>query len=189
MAQAKTLTPQEVSKVLHYIDSRSTAQRDRAMFLMTCWSGMRVGEIAALRLGDVLQSDGEIRGEIRLAAEQTKGRHSRTVFVSEKLRAELSLYLAGRTVTQFPTLPLFYTQSGRAFTASSLCQHFYWLYRRAGVPGASSHSGRRTFITNLANKGIGVRVLASLAGHRSIEVTQKYIEVNDDMRRRAVELA
>jgi integrase/recombinase XerD len=47
---------------------------------------------------------------------------------------------------------------------------------------------RRTFITNLATKGIGVRVLASLAGHRNISVTQKYIDVNDDMKRNAVEL-
>jgi integrase/recombinase XerD len=47
---------------------------------------------------------------------------------------------------------------------------------------------RRTFITNLASKGIGVRVLASLAGHRSIAITQAYIDVNDDMKRRAVEL-
>jgi integrase/recombinase XerD len=69
-----------------------------------------------------------------------------------------------------------------------LTQHLYWLYRAAGISGASSHSGRRTFITNLASKGISVRVLASLAGHRSIAVTQKYIDVNDDMKRKAVEL-
>ena len=48
---------------------------------------------------------------------------------------------------------------------------------------------RIKFITNLASKGISVRVLASLAGHRSIAVTQKYIDVNDDMKRNAVELA
>jgi len=65
-----------------------------------------------------------------------------------------------------------------------LKQHF----KRVGIEGASSHSGRRTFITNLANKGIGVRVLMSLAGHRSITTTQAYIDVNDDMKRRAVEL-
>ena len=47
---------------------------------------------------------------------------------------------------------------------------------------------RRTFITQLASKGIGVRVLASLAGHKSIAVTQRYIDVNDDMKRSAVEL-
>ncbi|MNW04007.1 site-specific tyrosine recombinase XerC [compost metagenome] len=62
------------------------------------------------------------------------------------------------------------------------------MYKRAGIDGASSHSGRRTFITTLASKGVGVRVLASLAGHRSIATTQAYIDVNDDMKRRAVEL-
>jgi integrase/recombinase XerD len=54
--------------------------------------------------------------------------------------------------------------------------------------GASSHSGRRTFITTLANKGVGVRVLAVLAGHSSITTTQAYIDVNDEIKRSAVEL-
>jgi integrase/recombinase XerD len=61
-------------------------------------------------------------------------------------------------------------------------------YERAGIDGATSHSGRRTFITELAAKGIGVRVLAALAGHRSIQTTQRYIDVNDEMMRNAVEL-
>jgi integrase/recombinase XerD len=62
------------------------------------------------------------------------------------------------------------------------------MYRKAGIAGASSHSGRRNFITSLAAKGISVRVLASLAGHRDISITKKYIDVNDDMKRAAVEL-
>jgi integrase/recombinase XerD len=84
--------------------------------------------------------------------------------------------------------PLFVTAGRRAFSPNVMAQHFHYLFRRAGVSGASSHSMRRSFITNLANQGIGVRVLASLAGHRSIAVTQRYIDVNDDMKRRAVEL-
>ncbi|NDD12360.1 MAG: site-specific integrase, partial [Betaproteobacteria bacterium] len=54
--------------------------------------------------------------------------------------------------------------------------------------GGSSHSGRRTFITTLANKGVSVRLLASLVRHSNISTTQRYIDVNDDMKRRAVEL-
>jgi integrase/recombinase XerD len=65
---------------------------------------------------------------------------------------------------------------------------FFAMYHGAGISGAISHSGRRNFITTLANKGISVRVLASLAGHKSIAVTQKYIDTNDDMKRNAVEL-
>ena len=102
----------------------------------------------------------------------------------------MTVYIA---VTKFNRTSdkLFYSQKSTSdgFTANTLTQHFHYLFKRAGIAGASSHSMRRSFITNLANKGIGVRVLASLAGHRSIAVTQKYIDVNDDMMRNAVELA
>ena len=59
----------------------------------------------------------------------------------------------------------------------------------AGVDKATSHSGRRTFITNLANKGVNVRVLAALAGHRHISTTQRYIELNEEVLKAAIELA
>lgn len=68
------------------------------------------------------------------------------------------------------------------------CQFFHHLFKNVGILGATSHSGRRTFITNLASKGVGVRVLMSLAGHKNISTTQCYIDVNDDMKRKAVEL-
>lgn len=53
---------------------------------------------------------------------------------------------------------------------------------------ASSHSGRRTFIINLAAKGVGARVLQHLAGHTSLATTQRYIDVNDAMLRSAANL-
>ena len=187
MAQAKTLTQAEIDKVLTYIATRSFAQRNRVMLYVSFYSGMRVGEIASLKVGDVMNADGTIKHEVRLTAEQTKGRHPRTVFIGEKLRTELQRYMDARRVTDLEQA-LFITAGHRAFTANVLTQHFFWLYRKAGIDGASSHSGRRSFITNLASKGVGVRVLASLAGHRSIAVTQAYIDVNDDMKRNAVEL-
>ena len=84
---------------------------------------------------------------------------------------------------------LFYTQKNEGFTANTLTQFFHYLYRAVGIEGASSHSGRRTFITNLASKGVGVRVLMELSGHKNISTTQAYIDVNDDMMRKAVELS
>jgi integrase/recombinase XerD len=85
---------------------------------------------------------------------------------------------------------LFTTQKepNRGFTPSTLAQHFHYVYKGAGITGASSHSSRRSFITNLANMGVSVRVLMELAGHRSMAVTQKYIDVNPMMMRSAVEL-
>ena len=187
MAQAKTLTPAELDQVLSYIAQHKFSLRNRVMLLTGTWSGMRVGEIASLSIGDVMNGDKTVKAEVRLSAEQTKGRHPRTVFLPQKLRDELQAYLNLRQPTKL-TEPLFVSAGRKRFTANVLTQHFFWLFQRAGIAGASSHSMRRTFITNLASKGIGVRVLASLAGHRSIAVTQKYIDVNDDMKRNAVEL-
>ncbi len=187
--QAKTLTAQEMRRVLDYIATRPHAARNRAMLLVTHYAGLRVGEVANLRYADVIDSVGAIRDEIRLDPEQTKGRYGRVVFVNAKLKKELDTYLRSHPATK-PEHKLFYTQkmAGVGFTPNTLAQHFHYLYKRAGIEGASSHSGRRTFITNLAAKGVGVRVLMSLAGHRNIGTTQAYIDVNDDMKRRAVEM-
>jgi len=176
----------ELDQVLRYVATKQYPERNRLLVLVSFWSGMRVGEIAALRIVDVRNDDGSIKQEVRLSTEQTKGRFARVVFLNDRLRSEIATYL--RNSKRASHLPLFPTAKKAGFTANTLTQWFYWVYKRAGIAGASSHSGRRTFITNLANKGIGVRVLASLAGHRSIAVTQAYIDVNDDMKRRAVEL-
>ena len=190
--QAKTLTQQELRRVLDYTATRKHSVRNRALLMTTHLSGMRVGEVASLRNSDVLDAEGNIRNEIRLSAEQTKGNEARVVFVSDKLRKELELYtrLIGNANIN-PALKFFYSQKSNSdgFTANTLTQFFHYLYKRAGIDGASSHSGRRTFITNLATKGVGVRVLMSLAGHKNISTTQAYIDVNDDMKRKAVELA
>jgi integrase/recombinase XerD len=190
MSQAKTLTPKELRRVMDYVATRKHAARNRAMLLMTHLAGLRVGEVAALRINDVLDADGAVRSEVRLDAEQTKGNFARVVFVNEKLRAELTNYLSLCAPVNRDQ-KLFYTQKRmkEGFDANTLAQHFWHLYRAVGIEGASSHSGRRSFITNLASKGVGVRVLMSLAGHRNISTTQAYIDVNDNQKRAAVELA
>ena len=187
MSQAKTLTPAEIEHMLNYIAQHNFPLRNRVMLLTGLWSGMRVGEISSLKVGDVMNMDGSVKAEVRLTAEQTKGRQPRTVFLPQKLRDELTAYLVLRTGAKSEH-PLFVTAGRKAFSANVMAQHFHYLFKRAGIAGASSHSMRRSFITNLATKGIGVRVLASLAGHRSIAVTQRYIDVNDEMKRNAVEL-
>ena len=133
MSQAKTLTPQELRRVLDYVATRKHAARNRAMLLMTHLSGMRVGEVAALRINDVLDGDGNVRNEIRLDADQTKGNHARVVFVNEKLRKELTKYLSlYAPVNQ--EQKLFYTQKRmkEGFNANTLTQHFHHLVPRRG---------------------------------------------------------
>lgn len=187
--QAKTLNQAELRKVLDFISTRKHAERNRAMLMTTFLSGMRVGELSSLRFVDVVDSEGSIRNEIRLTPEMTKGQFARVVFVNERLRKELQQYIRFYNPAN-KTMKFFYSQKkdSDGFNANTLTQHFHFLYRRAGLDGASSHSGRRSFITNLASKGVSVRVLMSLAGHRSISTTQAYIDINDNMLRSAVEL-
>lgn len=90
--QAKTLTTTELRRVLDYTATRKHSARNRALLMTTHLSGMRVGEVASLRNSDVLDADANIRTEIRLSAEQTKGNEARVVFVNDKLRKELELY-------------------------------------------------------------------------------------------------
>ncbi|GMV47224.1 MAG: hypothetical protein AMXMBFR66_26220 [Pseudomonadota bacterium] len=188
MKQAKTLTPQEFKQALGQAAQSRHPVRDRALLMTSHLAGMRVGEIAALRVGDVLDAEGKVKPEFRLAAHQTKGNAGRTVFVSERLQKELAVY--ARTLrSKEATAPFFMTQKRTGFSANSLAQHFLVFYKRAGLEGATSHSGRRSFLSNMAAQGVSVRVLAALAGHRSIQTTQRYIDVNDNMLRRAVELA
>lgn len=96
MSQAKVLTEKEIKKVVKLIDSKRHATRNRCMFLLTHGSGMRVGEVASLRICDVLASDGSIKSEVYLSAVQTKGNKGRTVYLSDKMRDEINLYLKTR---------------------------------------------------------------------------------------------
>src|SRR5476649_2151291 len=105
MAQAKTLTVRELRKVLDHLPINKYQSRNRLMLLVTHWSGMRVGEVASLLIGDVLNADGTVKHEIRLDAKQTKGNDARTVFVSDRLRKEIALYLKNK-VTNDPSTPL-----------------------------------------------------------------------------------
>lgn len=198
MSQAKVLTEKEIKKVVKLIDSKRHSTRNRCMFLLTHGSGMRIGEVSSLRICDVLASDASIKSQVYLSAKQTKGSKGRTVYLSDKMRDEISLYLKTRfklndllAVTLTDTSrALFANQKDchRGFSASTACQMFHYWYKEAKIEGASSHSGRRGFITNLANKGVHVRILQELAGHSSIAVTQKYIDVNHDKLRIAVEM-
>lgn len=189
MRQARVLTEQEQRRLLAVVAGTRYAARNRMALMLSYLGGLRVGEIAGLKVGDVLDGDGKVREQVRLSSKITKGGHARTVFVNERLRKEVERYVAelGDRQRQ-PDLPLLVTQKGKAFTANVLCQLLGNIYKLAGFDGASSHSGRRWFITKLAHNGVSAKVIMSLAGHKHLSTTQRYIDVNDDMLRRAVSL-
>ena len=187
MKQALVLNERDTKRVLTHISRSTYAKRNRAMFQLSWLAGMRVGEIAALTVDDVMTSNGEIVKEIRLRAEQTKGQKGRAVFLSDKLRRELADYIP-TLAHSAPSRPLIYSQRGYGrFSNGTLCMLFASIYQQAGLR-TSSHSGRRTYATRLNEKGVGMRTIQKLMGHKHIGTTALYCDVSDDTLRKAVEL-
>lgn len=187
MKQAKVLNENELKRVLAVIAGRKHAARNRAALMLSFYAGMRVGEIAALTVRDALDGDGRVKDQILLRGTITKTGEARTVFVGDKLSKELERYVAALKVAQRSgNAPFLMTQKRTGFSPNTLCQLFANIYALAGIDGASSHSGRRWFISGLANRGVSVKVIMTLAGHKHLGTTQRYIEVNDEMMRAAV---
>lgn len=188
MKQAKVLTETEFKRVMAVIAQMKHAPRNRLAVMLSHLAGLRVGEVAALTLHDVFDADGNVREQLRLSAAITKGGHARTVFINEKLRREIERYKTGWSNPHSPDDPLLLTQKRTAFSANTLCQLMGQIYRQAGIDGATSHSGRRWFITRLAHSGVSPKVIMTLAGHQNLTTTQRYIDVRDEMMKAAVEL-
>ena len=187
MRQAQTLNEAQFRRVLHYCRTRRHMHRDTTIFMVSFYAGLRAKEIAALTVGNVFDEEGDVRTQFILSAAQSKGGQTRTVYLNQRFRKALLEYSACIRITD-PQRPLFASQKGGHFSANTMCQLFLDIYKAVGLKDASSHSGRRTYITRLANKGVGVRLLAELAGHSHISTTQRYIDVNSEQLSEAVEL-
>ena len=194
--QAKVPSSAELTRVDKCLTGSRTAVRDRALLYLQYATGMRAGELAALDVGDVFHQ-GTIRREFRLGTADTKYCRSRTIYLeTPKAITALFTYLRERNPTLgfTGTEPLFVGQKRNArdgsfrLSANSIVGVFARMYARAGIAGASSHSGRRWFMTELARRGVHPRIIQQRAGHSSLAVTQRYIEISPDQEKEAVRL-
>jgi len=187
MGQASVLNDNEIRRVFRIIQTTRHSARNRLAFVLSIYSGMRVGEIAALKAGDVVTSEKEARREIKLCAHQTKGSKGRTVVLSSRVRAEIGAYLQQHWVID-QNAPLIPSQrSGRCFSSVSLSMLFKEIYELAGIR-TSSHSRRRTFASRLNARGVGMRTIQKLMGHKHISSTALYCYVSEEQLLNAVEL-
>src|SRR5690606_7239358 len=150
--------------------------------------GLRVLELASLKIRHVMNEDGSINYTVKLP--RTKGDKHRDVYIPEpskdkRIERALREYVAERKkycdIKRLPfTLeqPLFLSRKGTAFTNRTLQKRFQTIYELAGIAGASSHSGRRTFATNLIENGVDIKAIQTLMGHSSIAMTAVYVDAN-----------
>ncbi|CUW40026.1 putative Integrase-like domain [Magnetospirillum sp. XM-1] len=160
------------------------------MFLLSAKAGFRAKEIAMITWSMVLTATGEVGDVIHLEDKATKRLSGRSIPLNRELRAAL-VELHGSGIRS-PDHPVIFSERGVGMTANTVVAWFARLYSRLGFQGCSSHSGRRTFVTNAARKvgqaGGSLRDVQQLAGHRSLTMTARYIESDSDSQRRLVNM-
>tara|TARA_R110002072_G_scaffold189146_2_gene345967 strand:+ start:2129 stop:2698 length:570 start_codon:yes stop_codon:yes gene_type:complete len=188
MKRARVLTEKELKAVLNSTKATRHPERNKLMVMLSYYAGLRACEIASLRVSDVVDSTGTARDTILLEQWQTKGSERQQAVVSEKLRKEITVFVREHRNGVDRTAPLLASQKGGAFSSTTIQQAFRQLYAQIGLDGASSHSGRRTMLTKLAERGVHARVIQQIARHSSLATTQRYIDVSPHLLRNAVEL-
>lgn len=173
--QAKVLSKSEEIALYAVAEKGRHAKRDVCMLDFSFKAGLRAKEIAALLIDDVIDAKGNVVESFHLNTNQAKGDTGGTVYLSKKLRASLKAYLAERTGDKNRHL---FKSQGSGFTPNTIQQRFAALYKKAGIKGASSHSGRRTFATRLCEDGRDLKSISVLMRHKNISTTAKYIQEN-----------
>ena len=198
MKQAKVLSDKELKRVLVVAGSMRYGQRNKLVLHLSHYCGLRVAEISHLKVSDAFNSDGSVRDRMYIKASYVKGqKQGRTIMLNTKVikalsgwRQDVNLALSARLSARalHPDAPLIASQKRRHFSPNSLCQAMKSWYEAAAIEGASSHSGRRGFITRLSEHGVSPLILAKIARHNQIQTTMRYCSVSDQMQARAVEL-
>jgi len=193
--QAKTLTKNQVDTISNYLGTKRHGLRDKTIFLLSVKAGLRATEIARLKWSMVTNSDGNISETINITDTATKGRSGRIIPLNKQVKKNLIDMLAiSKQCKRFALNSSFVisTERSKRTSAQAVVNMFQIWYRDLGMYGCSSHSGRRTFITNAARKistvGGSLRDVQALAGHASLAVTQRYIDGNSEARRKIVDL-
>lgn len=192
--QAKILSPKQAQMLLGYVSSLRNGARNSVIVLLSTKAGLRAKEIAELRWEMLLNPDKTLGDAIHLTDAAAKGRSGRTIPLNKQLKVALgelihlqkvkrSFLLGGRVIQ---------TERSDRTSPQAIVNMFSRWYSDLGFVGCSSHSGRRTFVTTAAKKattvGGSLRDVQMLAGHASLQTTQRYIEADTDAQRKLVEL-
>jgi integrase/recombinase XerC len=191
--QAKMLKRTELQRLLDRVSHSRHPERDRVTVLLSFKAGLRAKEIAGLTWSMVTDPSGEIADVIALPNRASKGKGGgRTIPLHGDLRDALIALKATRGDRARPNLPIVYSERADGYSANAIAVWFRTRYAEIGVEGASSHSGRRTFITTVARKiteaGGSLRDVQQLAGHASLATTQRYIEGDSAAKRKVINL-
>ena len=193
--QSKVLNKQQIEFVSTYLRSKRNGLRNQTIFLLSVKSGLRAKEISQLSWREVLNSEGAIDTHINLTNQSSKGNSGRCIPLHKLVRRNLAdIYEYQSMLRYFDPQTSFVIRTERSpFTTSqTIVNMFQKWYSTLGLIGCSSHSGRRTFITETAKKislvGGSLRDIQIMAGHSSLQTTQRYIDADSEAQAKVVNL-
>ena len=196
---AKTLTNSQIRALISHVERETRfPERNRLIVLLSFKAGFRAKEIASLTWGMVTDAEGNVGEAIALENSASKGKNGgRMIPMHSDLREAFEILHAheqdrNRVKPEAFVVTLAKGNMDQISRANSI--HFLFnkdWFKKLGFSGASSHSGRRTFITSAARKvstvGGSLRDVQALAGHSSIQTTQRYVDTDPEAQRRLID--
>lgn len=189
--QAKVLSKHQQSAMLSYIDTTRHTERNKVIFLLSVKAGLRAKEIACLTWRMITDAEGKISNAIELQNSASKGKSGGIVWINKDLQSALVEYQKSlKSISANDRI--IKTERNKDTSSQFVVNLFYVWYKKMGFDGASSHSGRRTFITNASRKissvGGSIRDVQMLARHSSLQMTQRYIDADVEAQKKVVQL-
>jgi integrase len=186
--QAKIVSSTTLRRMIAYARKTRQPKRDAVIVLLSVKAGLRACEIAGLQWSMVMTDDGKISDVVDIRNAIAKRGSGRRIPMHPSLQRALAELWRVRTSENH----IVASNRGGAMRANSIVNWFVAMFAELKLEGCSSHSGRRTFITaaakNVHRAGGSLRDVQLLAGHQSIDTTQRYIDGDTVAQRKLITL-
>jgi integrase len=174
------LDAEELDALLRESGAGPLGETDRTLFLTGAMTGLRRGELLALRWRDVDWLAGRVRVRRSIVRGQLgtpkSKRSSRSVPLADRVAAELERHFQCSRFRDDDDLVFCNPEHGTPLDASKVRKRFKEALKRAGVRDVRFHDLRHTFGTRMAAAGVPIRTLQEWMGHRSSQTTEVYAD-------------
>lgn len=191
IGKAEVLNEYDVKNVLNMIDKGSNPQRNRIIFCFSFFAGMRVHNLQKITFGEVFDKNGKPFDKVVLSPTKNKG-HKRVAeyYLSDRMKKELIEYFkwvkSVRMRINDDDYLMWSKKTMSCLRKESIVRLFRSFYDRCGLQNCRSHSGRRSFITELCNKGVAIQLVSKLVNHQNVNVTMGYYQQSPILLKNAV---
>jgi site-specific recombinase XerD len=177
--EPKYITEKEIRKLLKIIkrDKSRFGKRNEIIIRILCETGIRLSELTGLDIGHIDANEKTIRV-------RRKGNSEQTLPLNNGLNNHLKKFTRGKEADE----PLLISSYGKRITNRRVAMMFQKYLAETGLakPGISIHSLRHSFCVRLLEKGVNLKVIQILAGHKNLSMTERYLHIAKSQLRKEV---